>query len=302
MKMVASDKTAMLERVTVMGCGLSGGSIVKALRRRGEAIAIFAIDDEQVLSTARLWLDDCAPCASPRATELVASSDLTVLAMPVGSIVANLPWVLESLGTRGIATDTGSVKRAIVAAARSRPQAHKFVGGHPMAGRELGGFAASTPTLFEGSRWFLIEDAPGSDAVLRVASLARAVGATPVSVDADVHDRAMAYVSHAPQLIASALLAVAGRAGVLDDAGPGFRDLVRIAGGPTNVWRDILDANRLEIAAALARILEPLVAIQGKLASEGEPDLALAISLLDEAKRRMGSMSGGSVTEEKENG
>jgi len=104
-----------------------------------------------------------------------------------------------------------------------------------------------------------------------------------VTLDADAHDRAMAYVSHVPQLIASALYGVAARAGVLGEAGPGFRDLTRIAGGPPPVWRDIFESNRQEIAAALGNILEPLVDFRNKLAAGDEKALDAAIALLERA-------------------
>jgi prephenate dehydrogenase len=280
----ASGTAPVSGRVTVIGCGLIGGSIVKALRDRTSAW-IAAVDSEPVLRLADPWLDGGAVPGSDLAREIVGAADITVLALPVGAIVASLPWVLESLGTHGLATDTGSVKRPIVGAARSHEKGERFVGGHPMTGRELGGFEASTPTLFDGARWFLVRDARGGPAAQPVADLVRSVGAIPVSVEADAHDRAMAYASHAPQLIASALVAAAGRAGVLGDAGPGFRDLTRIAGGPTGVWRDIFAANRSDVAAALADILRPLVAAQGDLASGGEPGLDFAMSLLDEARQ-----------------
>jgi prephenate dehydrogenase len=288
-------------RVTVVGCGLIGGSIVKALRERTRA-NVAAIDSAPVLHLAEAWLDDFAVAGSTRARELVAGADVTVLALPVGSIVANLPWVLESLGAEGVATDTGSVKRSVMKAARAHERGERFVGGHPMTGREVSGFEVSTPVLFEGSRWFLVHDAPAGPSAQRVTDLVRAVGAVPVSVDADVHDRTMAYASHAPQLIASALVAIAGRAGVLADAGPGFRDLTRIAGGPTGVWRDVFAANSGEIATALAEILGPLAAVQDKLALGDEPGLDLAMSLLDEARRAIDHASSGPVPNGKEHG
>jgi len=117
-----------------------------------------------------------------------------------------------------------------------------------------------------------------------VAALAGAVGAEPIALDAEAHDRAMAYVSHAPQLIASALYSVAAQAGVLAEAGPGFRDLTRIAGGSPSMWRDIFESNRHEIAGALGQILEPLIDLRGRLAAGDENAIDAAISLLEHAK------------------
>jgi prephenate dehydrogenase len=215
---------------------------------------------------------------------------LVVLAMPIGAIVDSLSWVLATASKGAVVTDTGSVKKPVVAAARSNANASRFVAGHPMAGREVGGFEASSPDLFERARWFIAEDlskgAPQADpaALARIEALARAVGAEPALIDAAAHDRAMAYVSHAPHLIASALYAMAARAGVLAEAGPGFRDVTRISGAPSSTWRDIFETNRAELASALGEILEPLVELRRGLAAGEEGAVLAALALLDEAQ------------------
>ncbi|HMJ56276.1 MAG TPA: prephenate dehydrogenase dimerization domain-containing protein, partial [Polyangiaceae bacterium] len=173
----------------------------------------------------------------------------------------------------------------------------RFVGGHPMAGREVGGFEASSSGLFEQTSWFVTQrgqDAADSGAgpvpktdpraLPRALDLARVVGADPTIVDADAHDRAMAYVSHTPQLLASALYGVAARAGVLREAGSGFRDVTRIAGGSSSMWRDIFAANREQIAAALGEILEPLVRAQEALVAGDEAGLLAVLRLLEDAQ------------------
>jgi prephenate dehydrogenase len=279
--------SAALRQVTVIGCGLIGGSLVKALRARGAVARLSAIDRPDVLRAARSYLDDDADAGSTKATSLVASSDLVILAMPIGAIISSLDWVLASIPKGGVVTDTGSVKRPIVAAAKLNANAASFVAGHPMAGREVGGFEASSADLFEKARWFLVRDA-GTDgrdrqSVDRVVALAKAVGAEPMEIEAGAHDRAMAYVSHAPQLVASAVYSVAARAGVLDQAGPGFRDVTRISGGPASTWRDIFDANRDELASALGEILEPLVELRRRLVEGDATAIASAVALLDEA-------------------
>ncbi len=290
----------MLGQVTVIGCGLIGGSVVKSLRANRGARRLCAIDRDDVLSKARPFLDEGVATGSREAADLVARSDLVVLAMPVGAIIRNLGWVLGAIGVDAVVTDTGSVKEPVLSAVRAKPRSARFVAGHPMAGRETGGFEASTPELFQGARWFLVPDAreskepPDERAVDRVAALARAVGADPMVIDARAHDRAMAYVSHAPQLVASALYGVAARAGVLGEAGPGFRDVTRIAGGPSSMWRDIFDTNRREIASALADILEPLVLLRDQLNNGDEKGLEAAIRLLEEVQRAKGIGPGAS--------
>jgi prephenate dehydrogenase/3-phosphoshikimate 1-carboxyvinyltransferase len=279
-----------VRQVTVIGCGLIGGSLLKALRAKGETARLSAVDRPDVLAAAGELLDDAAEAGSTKASSLVHASDLVVLAMPIGGIIRSLDWVLAAISDEAVVTDTGSVKRPIVAAARSSSRVSRFVAGHPMAGREIGGFEASSADLFEKARWFIMKEAgegsaaaPDRAAIDRVAALARAVGAEPVQIEPDAHDRAMAYVSHAPQLISSAVYATAARAGVLGEAGPGFRDVTRISGAPATMWRDIFETNRDELAAALGDILEPLVELSRMLRSGDAKAIDSAVHLLQEA-------------------
>jgi prephenate dehydrogenase len=285
----------MLGRVTIVGCGLIGGSLVKALHGRKGALRLSAIDREEVLALARPFLDGSATPGSAAANELVSESDTIVLATPVGTIVRDLGWALDAAGPDAVVTDTGSVKKPVVEAAARHVKGSRFAGGHPMAGREVGGFEASSAVLFENTPWFVVNAgstlAAGDSAMPaqpgaaeRASELARAVGAEPIVVDADAHDRAMAYVSHAPQIVASALYGAAARAGVLREAGSGFRDVTRIAGGPSSIWRDIFAANRERIAAALGEILEPLALARDALARGDEAGLLAVLALLDGAQ------------------
>jgi prephenate dehydrogenase len=280
----------MLGRVTVIGCGLIGGSVIRSLRAKRMAAVIGAIDREDVLASARSYVDRTATPDTPAVKEMVAQSDIVVLATPVASIVSDLPWVLDAIAPAGVVTDAGSVKMPMWEAIARHEKRARFVGGHPMTGREVGGFASSASNLFEGARWFIVEGPSASQrlaeagAVARAVELVDALGAAAMTVDAEAHDRAMAYVSHAPQLIASALYSAAARAGVLDAAGPGFRDTTRIAGGPTAMWGDIFDANRRMIVAAMADILDLLVRAQNALGTGDEAGLAVALGLLEAAQ------------------
>ena len=290
----------MLGRVTVVGCGLIGGSLVKRLRERKSALRVAAVDHQEVLAAARAYLDDGATPGQPSAVAMVADSDLVVLATPVGSIVRDLNWVLDAIGPDAVVTDTGSVKQVIADAAARHERGTRFIGGHPMAGHEVGGFDASSPELFEGSRWFVVappmtagsaRETAGatvrlmhSDALARVVDLIGEVGAEPVFVEAEAHDRAMAYVSHAPQLVASAIYAAAAGAGALIDGGAGFRDVTRIAGGPSAMWQDIFSSNRQKIASALGAMLDPLIRVRDGLAREDDAGVWAALELLEQAQ------------------
>jgi prephenate dehydrogenase len=153
-----------------------------------------------------------------------------------------------------VVTDVGSVKQPICAAA-ARLGLRGFVGGHPLAGTERSGFDASSATLFAGRSWMLTPGPGGKRAARVVAALARAAGARPVRLLPAEHDRVVAFLSHVPQLVAWALFdavhadAVGGRH--LDIAGPGFRDMTRLARSPRPLWRQILAQNRTEVRRAL---------------------------------------------------
>jgi prephenate dehydrogenase len=128
-----------------------------------------------------------------------------------------------------------------------------------MAGREASGFAASKSDLFQGRWWILTPDAATAPAALRaVRALVRAAGARPVVMPATEHDRAVAFLSHVPQVLAWALFAAARSDRVasrhLAVAGPAFRDMTRLARSPRPLWREILHENRGEVRAALAAL------------------------------------------------
>lgn len=270
----------VLDSLVVVGCGMIGGSIVRAARARGAARSIAAIDLAGVLAEARASLDGAAEPGSNEARALLAGADLVVLATPVGAIVDALGATLDAVAARGVVTDTGSVKSEIAAASRTHARARRFVPGHPMAGRERGGFEASSPELFVGARWFVCEGAD-ADAERRVDDLARALGAEPVRIEPDAHDEAMAVVSHAPHLVASAVYLAAARADATAHAGPGFRDATRIAGGPSNVWRDVLARNAGAVARALATVEAELATAREGLE---RGDATAALALLDAAR------------------
>jgi prephenate dehydrogenase len=278
----------MLGRVVVIGCGLIGGSIVKGLRTRGGATSLAAIDGPEVLDAAASWLDDKSAPASEKARKLIGEADLVVLAAPIATIVSTLSQVLDQISPVGVVTDCGSVKRLMIDQVARHARRDRFVAGHPMAGRELGGFAASLPSLFEGRRWYFIPDDAAPEAADRVVQLIRLLGSTAVAVRADEHDQSMAYVSHVPHLIASALVDMVAAAGHLGDAGPGFEDTTRIAGGPEDIWRDILSANHANIGQALEDLMARIATMRDELGSAGGGTLEKSLGVLARARRSRG--------------
>lgn len=235
--------------VAIVGLGLVGGSLARALTHRGYRV----IGVDRPGPRRRVRAAGAIARSMATAEAAAADADVLVLAAPPRVNVALLRRMARAAPSRLIITDVGSVKGPICREAR-RLGLRRFVGGHPLAGSERSGFAASSAELLRGRAWVLT---PGGDAAaLRtVRSLVRAVGARPVLMAPGEHDRAVAFLSHVPQITAWALLRAARRDGTarrhLSLAGPGFRDMTRLASSPRGLWRGILAGNRAEVARAL---------------------------------------------------
>ena len=233
--------------VAVAGLGLIGGSLAKALTRAG--YRVIGVDTLARTRAARRGGAIAAAAVSVAAA--AREADVLVLAAPPAANLRLLAEAARAAPPALVITDVSSVKRPIVAAAR-RLRLARFVGGHPMAGRERSGFAASSADLFRGAPWILTPSAVAARRI--VARIVRDVGARPVVVPEAAHDRAMAYLSHLPQVVAWALAAAARgdpvTARLLRLAGPGFRDMTRLAASPRTLWREVLAQNADEVARA----------------------------------------------------
>ena len=236
--------------VAIVGLGLIGGSIARDLRARYRSARLTGIDRPGVSSLAleRGIVQEVRTSA----TEL-SDADLIVLATPVSEI---LQWigVLGQAKTQAVVTDVGSTKRLIVSRAQ-QAGLDQFVGGHPMAGAERSGLDVSREGLFRGRPWFLCPAAGASGASRdRVSRLIEALGAIPTTVSPAAHDRTMAYISHVPQLLASALMATAGDAlgkQQLAHAGRAFDEMTRLASSPASMWESVFETNADYIAEAV---------------------------------------------------
>jgi len=240
--------------VAIIGLGLIGGSLARALKGKGWRVV--GQDRPSVLRAAvRARAIDVA---ARSLAEAVAGADVVVLAASPRTNRRLLAAAARAARPDAVLTDVGSVKRAICAEARRRRLA-RFVGGHPMAGRERSGFGASTEGLFRGRGWILTpEEATAPEAVRRLGRLVRDVGARPIVMAPGEHDRVVAFLSHVPQVLAWALLAAARSDRVaarrLAVAGPAFRDMTRLAKSPRPLWREILRENAPEVRRALSAL------------------------------------------------
>jgi prephenate dehydrogenase len=246
-------------RIAVVGLGMIGGSVARRLAR-----------DHDV----RVWdTDPGTRQAAERAGLHVADdhdTDVVVVATPLDA----MPAVLSGLSTSDgpLVTDVGSVKVPVLAAARAAGLAGRYVGGHPMAGVERSGFAASDPELLAGAVWVLtLEEDTDLSGWLTVAELVTAAGARVLPTTAAAHDEAQARISGLPHLLAAALAVAGGVGGPLAGtlAAGSFRDGTRVAGTRPELIAALCDGNRVALARVLDGTLAELTRARDALADGG---------------------------------
>ncbi|SDY14410.1 prephenate dehydrogenase [Micromonospora pattaloongensis] len=253
--------------VAVIGLGLIGGSVLRALALAGHAG--YGHDaDPAARATARTAAAQAPPAARwqvvPTVRDAVARAELVVVAVPLPAVAAVFDE-LADVGYAGLVTDVTSVKSPVQLLAEQRLHRHNrlasFVGGHPMAGRETSGFTAADPGLFAGAAWVLCLE-PGATTLtdwLELAVLATSLGARVVPATAAEHDRAVATVSHVPHLLAAALAAATTAdplAGTL--AAGSFRDGTRVAASHPDLVAAMCGGNAPAVRPALDAILDAL--------------------------------------------
>jgi prephenate dehydrogenase len=261
-----SSQEPPFSRIAIAGLGLIGGSIALAVRERWPSVRVLGIDRSAVIAHA---LGSGAIDRGAGDAADAGEADLVILAAPVRQNVVLLAEMAQRLTAATVVTDVGGTKRDIVAAARGLPLAATFVGGHPIGGAERGGFGFARPDLFKGRPWILTPDAKTpAHAVERLSAFVAGLGARPSTLDADRHDRLMGYVSHLPQLTASALMDVIGSATDADGlalAGRGLVDTTRLASSPPSTWVDICTVNADVLDGALEALIARLTELRADL-------------------------------------
>lgn len=255
-----SGSNGGLGRVGVVGAGLVGTSIGLALARAGAEV-VCLVDEDPHRSAAASALGagvvgewaDLAGCAH------------VVVAVPPSATAAVVSKVLR-LNLDATVSDVASVKAKVAAEVETlaTEHVHRFCGGHPVAGREKAGPGAARAELFDGAAWVLTPTTSTSAAaVVAVRALAQACGARPFEVSPAAHDAVLALVSHAPQLVASALAARLEGADpvAIDLAGSGFRDTTRVAGSDPALWAEVAVANAGCLSPVLRGLAQSLVEV-----------------------------------------
>lgn len=240
-------------KVAILGVGLIGGSIGMAMRERGWAESVTGWDPDEYVRhspAAKTALDSMADSA-----ELALhDADLVFLAPPIEAILPLLDSATEAIPETAVVSDVGSAKTRIVAEAE-RILGGRFVGGHPMAGHEEFGLDHARASLFQGAAWVLTPTAQTDpESVHVLESAIAAMGARPRICDPETHDRAIAYVSHLPHVLAFGLADAAGTA-VRDEStdliAGSFRDGARVSLSDPYRWTEIILENRLHTSKAL---------------------------------------------------
>jgi len=256
------------KRIALIGAGLIGSSLARAMRARGLADHIIGFDREAVVAARAQEIGVVDEVASTLASA-VSEADLIIIATPVGAIADVLPKIAAAVPEEALVIDVGSVKEAVCTAALELPERFRFVPCHPVAGTEQSGPDAGFATLFE-KRWCILTPLARQDdaykrAIEEAANLWRAVGADVEIMD---HDLALAVTSHLPHLIAFTLVGAAddletvAEAEIVKYSAGGFRDFTRIAASDPVMWRDVFVNNKDAVLEVLGRFSEELSVLQ----------------------------------------
>ncbi len=224
----------------------------------------------------------------------VAGADLVILATPVGAILDLLPRLRGSVPKHALITDVGSTKRLICQRAHEiLGEGPLFLGGHPLAGKERSGIDQADAALFQNALYVITPLAPAHALDSRIKAfvgLLETLGARPYIAEASSHDRAVAFLSHLPQLVSTGLASLVAEESAagglpLELAAAGFRDVTRLAEGPYSVWRDICLTNIENIQRALEALIEKLESMKVHLSDrELEHDFKRAARLREKLR------------------
>ncbi len=255
----------MINKLAIIGIGLIGGSLARALRRAGFAKEIVGYGRN--LGNLKLAVElGVVDHAEVKIAAAVQDADVILIAAPVGSMTEVFSQLAGNISRETVITDVGSVKMSVIRAARealSQEEFARFVPGHPIAGTEQSGVAASREDLFHGHQIILtpeVDTNPG--AVESVRSMWEAAGGVVRLLDADKHDAVLAASSHLPHVLAYALVDMLVRRDdhrdIFDFAAGGFRDFTRISSSDPTMWRDICLTNREPLLALLEEFRQDL--------------------------------------------
>lgn len=287
-----------IRQITIIGTGLIGGSFGLALKAKGFRGKIIGCDRKDVLAKGKRIRAIDAGSSDP--LEATQGSDVVLLAVPVGGIIELISKLASHLSPDALLTDVGSTKSEILRTADAAFGAaveQRFLGGHPMAGKENSGIEYADAELFRGAVWFVTPIRNQNLKLRRIAeflALVRKAGARIAVLGGSEHDELCGWISHVPQMIATALASTlveeyGDNAPLLESGGRALREMTRIAASPYSMWRDIALTNRASIAGSLLKLEQKLAHIRENLDTrELEQEFAQAHRLKQSGKTQSG--------------
>jgi prephenate dehydrogenase len=287
-------------RIAVVGVGLIGGSIGLALRERVAEAEVAGYDPDPAALEAALARGAVERPAGS-VGEALERAAACFLCAPVTALPGLAAEALEAAPADCVVSDVGSTKRRVTESTDDQ----RFVGGHPVAGAESSGVQNARADLFEGAAWYLTPGERASGLLYeRLHRLLVALGARPVAIDADTHDRLLAAASHLPHVLANVLVAQAARAlrreeEPLPRVGPSFRDATRVAGASSGVWTGIYATNAEAIVAEIDETIERLREVEATLRDGDEDRIAAWNDAARDDRRRLleAELAGGPLHE-----
>jgi len=265
-----------IRQITIIGTGLIGGSLALALKKHGFRGKIIGCDREPVLK--RGIKGGVIDVAQSHPFEAMRGSQVVVLAAPVLGIIDLVDRLAPRISNKTLLTDVGSTKAQILVHAQKafgENAATRFLGGHPMAGKEQSGLEFADPDLFQGATWF-ITPAPGQKIYDGLSGdyieWIEKIGGRIASIAAEEHDKLCAWISHLPQMISTALAATlvdeyGEEAPLLEAGGRALREMTRISSSPYSWWRDVALTNKNNLRDALLKLEQELAHIRENLDS-----------------------------------
>lgn len=266
-------------KVGVVGTGLVGGSIAAGLTTAGwDTVGYDPDRDSLDVAVERGFIGTVVDSIE---AILDMQPDIVIVAAPPKATIE----IVANLETSAVIMDVAGIKATVIQAASHLP---RFVGTHPMAGRESSGPQFASPALFRGANWVVVEGAPAAATDGAVAVI-RTLGANPVFMSAVDHDNAVAAISHLPQILAAGLLSAAAETpDALDLAAGSFRDLTRVAASQPIPWVEILKSNEMAVLDAVAGLREQLDAVESAIRADDD-DLLVYLSRSRDVRRTLGA-------------